>query len=87
MRAYPDWLPDRVYNTARLIVAALIAKIHTVEWTPAILATETIRVGLRANWYGAPKDWLTQLGIWLLDPYALHASPDRSPSTTASPSR
>ena len=66
-REYPAWLPERVYDTARLIVSALIAKIHTVEWTPAILATETIRVGLRANWYGAPKDWLSQLGIWLLD--------------------
>ena len=32
-----------VYHTARLVVAALIAKIHTVEWTPAILATEDDR--------------------------------------------
>ena len=31
------WSDERVYQTARLIVSALIAKIHTVEWTPAIL--------------------------------------------------
>ncbi|WP_353619978.1 peroxidase family protein [Mesorhizobium sp. BR1-1-16] len=74
-REYPDWLPERVYQTARLIVSALIAKIHTVEWTPAILATQTIQIGLRANWYGAPKDWLTQLGIWMLDIQELKGIP------------
>ena len=37
---------ERIYQTARLIVSALIAKIHTVEWTPAILATKAIEVGL-----------------------------------------
>jgi hypothetical protein len=84
-RAYPDWLPERIYNTARLIVAALIAKIHTIEWTPAILATKTIQVGLRANWYGAPKDWLTQLGIWLLDAHALKGIPQTLPDHHAAP--
>lgn len=79
-RAYPDWLPERVYHTARMIVSALIAKIHTVEWTPAILATKTIEVGLRSNWYGAPKDWLTQLGIWLLDEHALKGIPQTLPN-------
>jgi hypothetical protein len=63
----------------------LIAKIHTVEWTPAILATETIRVGLRANWYGAPKDWLTQLGIWLLDTHALKGIPQTLPNHHTAP--
>src|SRR5262249_9329485 len=84
-RAYPDWLPDRIYNTARLIVSALIAKIHTVEWTPAILATDIIRVGLRANWYGAPKDWFTQLGMWLLDSHALKGIPQTLPNHHAAP--
>ncbi len=36
-RDYPRWNDERIYQTARLIVSALIAKIHTVEWTPAIL--------------------------------------------------
>jgi len=84
-RAYPDWLPERVYHTARLIISALIAKIHTVEWTPAILATKTIEVGLRANWYGAPKDWLTQLGIWLLDTHALKGIPQTLPNHHTAP--
>ena len=65
---YRGWSDERVYQTARLIVSALIAKIHTVEWTPAILGTEAIDLGLKANWNGPPaNDWLTRLGIWLID--------------------
>ena len=68
---YPGWSDERVYQTARLIIAALIAKIHTVEWTPAILGTEAIDIGLKANWNGpAANDWVTRLGIWLLDTHA-----------------
>ena len=48
---HPDWDDDRLYDTARL-VNALMAKIHTVEWTPAIIAHPTTRFGMRANWYG-----------------------------------
>jgi hypothetical protein len=29
-----------------------MAKIHTVEWTPAIIAHPTTRVGMRLNWWG-----------------------------------
>ena len=49
---HPDWDDDRLYDTARLVNAALMAKIHTVEWTPAIIAHPTTRFGMRANWYG-----------------------------------
>ena len=83
--AYPAWDDERIYQTARLIVSALIAKIHTVEWTPAILATKTIEVGLRTNWYGAPKDWLSQLGIWLLDTHALKGIPETLPNHHTAP--
>jgi Animal haem peroxidase/Catalase len=82
---YPDWLPERIYQTARLVISALIAKIHTVEWTPAILATKTIEVGLRANWYGAPKDWVTQLGIWMLDTHELKGIPQTLPDHHGTP--
>jgi hypothetical protein len=82
---YPDWNPDRIYQTARLVISALIAKIHTIEWTPAILATKTIQVGLRANWYGAPKDWLSQLGIWLLDTHELKGIPQTMPEHHGTP--
>ena len=49
---HPDWSDDRLFETARLVTAALMAKIHTVEWTPAIIAHPTTTFGMRANWYG-----------------------------------
>ena len=49
---YPDWSDDEVFDKARLIIAALIAKIHTVEWTTAILNRPALRIGMRANWFG-----------------------------------
>ena len=48
----PSWTDDQLYAKARLINAALMAKIHTVEWTLAILPHPTIQLGLRTNWYG-----------------------------------
>ncbi len=50
--AYPDWEDECLFNVARLINAALIAKIHSVEWTPAILPNQTLDTGLNSNWYG-----------------------------------
>ncbi|MGH3834387.1 MAG: peroxidase family protein [Pseudonocardiaceae bacterium] len=68
---YRGWSDEQVYQTARLIVSALIAKIHSVEWTPAILATETLDLGMNANWNGLPaNDWVARFGIWLLDEHS-----------------
>jgi hypothetical protein len=50
--AYPSWSDDELFARARLVNAALIAKIHTVEWTPAVISHPTTVVGLRANWWG-----------------------------------
>ena len=49
---YPTWSDDQLFDKARLINAALIAKIHTVEWTTGILGHPTLQVGMRANWWG-----------------------------------
>jgi hypothetical protein len=51
-RDYPGWDDDQLFAHARLILAALLAKIHTVEWTPAVIAHPTMEIGMRANWYG-----------------------------------
>lgn len=50
--SYPSWSGDELFDKARLINAALIAKIHTVEWTTAILGHPTLQIGMRANWWG-----------------------------------
>ena len=50
--AYPNWSDDELFDRARLVNAALIAKIHTVEWTPAVISHPTTVTGLRANWWG-----------------------------------
>lgn len=47
-RASDEWL----FQKSRLIVAALIAKIHTVEWTPALLDNKPLHMGMYSNWYG-----------------------------------
>lgn len=54
LAAHPDWAADdnRLFNVARLINAAVMAKIHSVEWTPAILPNPALNLGLNANWYG-----------------------------------
>jgi hypothetical protein len=51
-RAYPRWADEELYQRARLVNASLIAKIHTVEWTPAILSHPTTVAALHANWWG-----------------------------------
>ncbi len=80
LQQHPDWSQDRVFNTARLIVAALIAKIQTLEWTPTALATETLRLGMNANWNGpAPRDRLTRFGAWLIDAHAGVGIPKTDP--------
>ncbi|WP_372344865.1 peroxidase family protein [Streptomyces sp. KL116D] len=82
---YPSMSEDRIYHTARLVVSALIAKIHTVEWTPAILATKAIDIGLRTNWEGPPRNWLNQLGLWLLESHALTGIPKTMPDHHGAP--
>jgi len=49
---YPTWPDETLFQRARLINAALLAKIHTVEWTPAVISHPTTVAALRANWFG-----------------------------------
>jgi hypothetical protein len=50
--AHPDWDDERLFATARRITAAVMAKIHTVEWTPAVVPHPTVRKAMLSNWYG-----------------------------------
>ncbi len=49
---YPEWTDEVLFEHARLVNAALMAKIHTVEWTTAILGHPALQIGMRANWWG-----------------------------------
>jgi hypothetical protein len=51
-RLYPNWTDEELYQRARLVISALVAKIHTVEWTPAILSHPTTVTAMHANWWG-----------------------------------
>jgi hypothetical protein len=62
MRTYPEWRDDpqktpedrdeQIFRVARLVNNSLMAKIHTVDWTTAILANPALQIGMNANWWG-----------------------------------
>lgn len=49
---HPDWDDEQLYRVARRINAAVMAKIHTIEWTPSVLPHPTVGAAMRGNWYG-----------------------------------
>ena len=59
--AHPELADDELYDKARLVVAALMAKIHTTDWTPAIIAHPTTVKALRTNWWGLEGEHLDTL--------------------------
>lgn len=58
---YPSWSDEELFQRVRLVVAALLAKIHTVEWTPAILGNPTMQIAMRANWWGLAMERVSRL--------------------------
>lgn len=60
-RRNPQWDDEQLFQTARLINAALMAKIHTVEWTPGILPHSTVQLAMRVNWRGIAGERLQKL--------------------------
>jgi hypothetical protein len=62
-RRHRLWTDDQIFDKARLINVALMAKIHTTEWTPAIIAHPTTRYAMRATWSGIVGErWNRRLG-------------------------
>ena len=55
---HSTWSDQRLFDHARLINAALMAKIHTIDWTPAIVPHRTATSGVRANWWGLLGEFL-----------------------------
>ena len=59
--ANPQWSDDELFEHARLVNAALLAKIHTVEWTTAILGHPALQIGMRSNWWGLAGETIKNL--------------------------
>ncbi len=53
---YKDVSANELFEIARLVVAAEIAKIHTVEWTTQLLYDEPLYLGMNSNWFGLFSD-------------------------------
>ncbi len=43
---------EELFEVARLVISAEIAKIHTTEWTTQLLYDEPLYLGMNANWHG-----------------------------------
>lgn len=59
-KRHPELSDDQTFDTARLINAALMAKIHTVEWTPAVISHPTTQRAMKINWWGAVGERVTR---------------------------
>jgi len=44
--------PSRIFDTARLIVTAMIAKIHTIDFTTAAIRNSSARLSQYITWHG-----------------------------------
>ena len=64
---HPDWNDEQLFRKAKLINSALMAKIHTVEWTPAILPHPVIKLAMNVNWSGLVGEDLQELVAFLND--------------------
>ncbi|CAN5859117.1 peroxidase family protein [soil metagenome] len=49
---HPQWNDEQLFRTAKLINSAVMAKIPTVEWTPAILPHPIVKTAMHVNWSG-----------------------------------
>jgi hypothetical protein len=66
IQAFPEWRSlddedEQLFRVARLVNNALMAKIHTVDWTPAILTHPALQIGMRANWWGLASERVKKL--------------------------
>ena len=49
---HPDWNDEQLFRKGKLINSAVMAKVHTVEWTPAILPHPIVKMAMNVNWSG-----------------------------------
>jgi len=53
---YAEVTSEELYEVARLVVAAMIAKIHTIEWTTQLLYDDVLHHAMNSNWSGLFQD-------------------------------
>ncbi|XP_078438313.1 peroxidase superfamily protein [Wolffia australiana] len=51
-KEHPEFDDEMLFQHARLVTSAVIAKIHTIDWTVELLKTDTLNVAMHSNWYG-----------------------------------
>jgi hypothetical protein len=64
---HPDWNDAQLHGKAKLINSALMAKVHTTEWTPAIVPHPTIEYAMNGVWYGLADTQLQEIFEFLDD--------------------
>ena len=52
VKKYCKYDNDELYAIAELNVAEMMAKMHTIDWKPAILWDDVIQMESDDNWYG-----------------------------------
>jgi hypothetical protein len=63
----PGWDDEQIYRKAKLINSALMAKIHTLEWTCAIVPHPLVQRGMNVNWSGLAGEDLQEVLEFLDD--------------------
>lgn len=76
---HADWDDEQLFQMARKVNVAQIARIHTIQWTEDLLQHPTLQLGMHADWYGflgqKVKMYLMRLAHrnrfvnWLLKPF------------------
>jgi hypothetical protein len=66
-KEHPNWTDAQYHAKAKLINSAVLAKIHSVEWTPAILPHPIIELAMNGNWSGIAGEDLQEVFRFLDD--------------------
>ena len=72
---------DELFEIARLVVSAEIAKIHTIEWTTQLLYNEPLYLAMNANWSGLLRNYPLVSGALAKVLHRFTGSPSETRST------
>ena len=55
---HPTWTDEQLYDKARLVNSALLAKIHILDFTPAVTGHPTWKYLMKVSWWGLAGEWV-----------------------------